>query len=254
MLQHLSVINQSHARSRERGTGNSFAVGRQQLFIPSARIRPFGVPVPRFLPPQSWAQASAFPGCASRSAVSGGRCRATPVSKGRISGTDPSNPGPLCCIQSHVTGTGLIKRVFVVIAIAAGLLTFVGATAHASPIRPDIRKLLAQPTTPTPQYIPARAGWNGPEISTARTAPNPTYESLSPATAAREVRASLTATMVPDYRVLVLLALVILLLRRMRKQQPIAASAGSSASSVPVAALSAIPVAPAETQTEESAA
>jgi hypothetical protein len=178
---------------------------------------------------------------------------ATPVSKAGISGTDPSNPDPLCCIQSHVTGTGLIKRVLVVMLVAAGLLTFVGATAYASPIRPDIKKLLAQPPAPTPQYVPARAGWNGPEISTAHTAPNPTYESLSPATAARELRASLMATMVPDYRVLVLLALVILLLRRMRKHQPIPAIAGSSASAVQPAATT-IPASRAEKQAEESAA
>ena len=187
-------------------------------------------------------------------AVSNAPHPASPVSKAPISGTDPSNPSPLCCIQSHVTGTGLIKRVFVVMLVAAGLLTFVGATAYASPIRPDIKKLLAQPAAPTPQYVPARAGWNGPEISTARTAPNPTYESLSPAAAARELHSTLMATMVPDYRVLVLLALVILLLRRMRKLQPIPATAHSSAISVQPTSSAVIPATGAEGQAEESAA
>jgi hypothetical protein len=59
--------------------------------------------------------------------------------------------------------------------------------------------------------------------------------------------------MVPDYRVLVLLALVILLLRRMRKHQPIPAIAGSSASAVQPAATT-IPASRAEKQAEESAA
>src|SRR5690242_11529260 len=102
------------------------------------------------------------------------------------SGTNPSNPATPCCIQSDVTGSGLMKRVVVVTVVAAGLLTFLGATSHASPIRPDLKKLLSQPIEQMPQYVPARAGWNGPEISSARTAPNPTFESLSPAASARE--------------------------------------------------------------------
>jgi hypothetical protein len=111
---------------------------------------------------------------------------------------------------------------------AAALLTFADVTAHASPIRPDIKKLLAQPAADVPRYVPARAGWNGPEISTARTAPNPTYETLSPANAAREVRSALVATMMPDLRVVALLALVILLLRRIRKHEQVPATSAAA--------------------------
>jgi hypothetical protein len=126
---------------------------------------------------------------------------------------------------------GLIKRVLFVTLAAVGLLSFLGATSHASPIRPDIKKLLAQPAQQQqmPPYVPARAGWKGPEISTARTAPNPTYESLSPAATARDVRATMLATMMPDYRILALLALVILLLRRIRTTQHVPATSAMGA-------------------------
>jgi hypothetical protein len=185
--------------------------------------------------------------------------------KAAKSGTDPSNPGPTSCIQSHVTGSGLIKRVFIVTVVAAGLLAFLGATGYASPIRPNIKKVLSQPSAPMPQYVPARAGWNGPEISTARTAPNPTYESLSPARAARELRSSLLATMMPDMRILALIALVILLLRRIRNYQQAHATAGVSAqnsvASTPsrAASLPALPVPvaavpPSESSTESEEA
>jgi len=141
------------------------------------------------------------------------------------SGSRFSNPTAVRCIQSGVTGLGLLKRVLVVMTVVAGLMTFLGATGHASPIRPDVKKLLSQPPVPMPQYVPARAGWNGPEIATSRSAPNPTYESLGPAAYAREVRETLFATMIPDLRILALLALVILLLRRIRKHQSVPAPA-----------------------------
>jgi len=124
-----------------------------------------------------------------------------------------------------------MKRVLFVTLAAAGLFTFLGATSHASPIRPDIKKLLAQPAQQQqmPPYVPARAGWKGPEISTARTAPNPTYESLRPAATDRELRATMLATMMPDYRILALLALVILLLRRIRKHEHVPATSAIGA-------------------------
>ena len=149
------------------------------------------------------------------------------VSKATKWGSTPCHPRAVCCIISNVTGLGLIKRVMLVTLVTAGLLTFMAATAQASPIRPDIKKLLAEPTVQTPQYVPARAGWNGSEISSARTAPNPTYESLSPAASERELRATLYATMMPDLRILALLVLVILLLRRIRKHEHVPAVAGA---------------------------
>ena len=154
------------------------------------------------------------------------------VRKSGKSGFVLCHPRPLCCIIFNVTGPGLVRRVLLVTLVAAGLLTFLGATAHASPIRPDIKKLLAQPPVPMPQYVPARAGWNGPEIATSRTAPNPTFESLSPAATDREVRATLFATMMPDLRILALLALVILLLRRIRRyeQMPATSALGANGS------------------------
>jgi hypothetical protein len=147
---------------------------------------------------------------------------------------------------------GLTKRVLLVTLVTAGLLTFLGATAHASPIRPDIKKLLSQPPVPMPQYVPARAGWNGPEIATSRTAPNPTFESLSPAASDRELRATLFATMMPDLRILALLALVILLLRRIRKhpQLPATSAVGASGSTATLPVVHAIAAPPEEEKGE----
>jgi hypothetical protein len=173
-----------------------------------------------------------------------------PATLERKSGVDPSNPAARCCIQSGVTGLGLIKRVFLVVLVAAGLLTFLGATSHASPIRPDVRKLLSQPPIQMPQYVPARAGWNGPEISTARTAPNPTLESLSPAATQREVRSTLMAMMMPDLRILALLALVILLLRRIRKHPRVPAASVAVAHGATGALPARIPPASVESQSE----
>jgi hypothetical protein len=117
--------------------------------------------------------------------------------------------------------------------IAAGVLAL-GATGHASPIRPDLKKILAQPPAVMPHYVPARAGWNGPEIATAKSAPNPTLESLSPAGTARAVQTSLLTTMVPDFRIIVLLGLFILLLRRVyrHEQQHVATAEGPQLATV----------------------
>jgi hypothetical protein len=145
---------------------------------------------------------------------------------------------------------GLIKRVFVVMLVVAGLLTFLGATSQASPIRPDVRKLLSQPPIQMPQYVPARAGWNGPEISTARSAPNPTFESLSPAATEREVRSTLMAMMMPDLRILALLALVILLLRRIRKHPRVEAVSVAATHGATTVLPAHIPPATVESQSE----
>lgn len=87
---------------------------------------------------------------------------------------------------------------------------------EASPIRPDIRKVLSQPRYSAAQFGPARAGWNGPEASTTAQVVNPTYEQLNPAATARSVHNSLIAAALPDYRALAAIALIILLLRRMQ--------------------------------------
>lgn len=114
-----------------------------------------------------------------------------------------------------------VKQASRIVLTVCAIALFV-TPVSASPIRPDIKKILAQPPAPEPQYIPARAGWNGPEIATAKASPNPTYESLSPVKAAIAVRTSLIGAAIPDLRILALIVLVILLLRRMRRPRELA--------------------------------
>jgi hypothetical protein len=139
----------------------------------------------------------------------------------------------------------LLKRIVSVLLMT--VVTFVLLTvirAEATPIRPDVRKVLAEPQPSADNFSPARAGWNGPETASSAQPINTTYEQLSPATSARNVRQSLIAAALPDYRVLAAILLVVLLLRRIRK----AYQKAHLATAAPVAApVNTLPVPLAET-------
>jgi hypothetical protein len=164
--------------------------------------------------------------------------RSVRVNPGHKSGKNPSTVAVRGCIQCLVTGTRLLNRCVIVLVLAAGVLAL-GASAHASPIRPDLKKILAQPPAVMPQFVPARAGWNGPEIATAKSAPNATLESLSPAGTARVVQSSLVTTMVPDFRIVALLGFMILLLRRVYRYEQERTAAAYGPQLVPVTAVEA---------------
>ncbi len=91
--------------------------------------------------------------------------------------------------------------------------------ADATPIRPDVKKLLAQPqeSAASTDYVPARAGWDGPETPKLQFTDNATLDILSPAATARHARKSLLMAAIPDLRALAAVLLAILLLRRMYK-------------------------------------
>ena len=92
-------------------------------------------------------------------------------------------------------------------------------SASATPIRPDIHKLVAEPSQETIQFAPARAGWNGSEAAVNNAQfTNPAMERLTPAAAAREVRASLLALAVPDWRILLAIVGLIVVLRKARRK------------------------------------
>lgn len=83
--------------------------------------------------------------------------------------------------------------------------------AQATPIRPDVKHLLAEPQAPA-QFVPARAGWQGPE-----TPPAPRESPLlKSAASAKAVRASLIAAAIPDPWAVLAIAAAILLLRWLR--------------------------------------
>jgi cytochrome bd-type quinol oxidase subunit 1 len=117
-----------------------------------------------------------------------------------------------------MSGKRLVKRVVTVTLMTVGIfLLLTVMRAEATPIRPDVQKVLAQPQYSPAHFVPARAGWYGPEIPRQPQVVNTTYEQLKPATTARMVRESLIAASLPDYRALAAILLIILLLRRIRK-------------------------------------
>jgi hypothetical protein len=96
-------------------------------------------------------------------------------------------------------------------------LTSVG---NATPIKPDLKKLLTAPPGSNVQFAPARAGWNGPEAPTASQANmNPELARITPAAARLEWRNSIMNALVPDPRITAAILITILFLRRWILQQ-----------------------------------
>ncbi len=88
------------------------------------------------------------------------------------------------------------------------------SAAQATPIRPDLKKLVTAPPPSRESFVPARAGWNGPEMSP--DAPNPVLQYLLRRPPVWQEVASIA---VPDWRLVALLGLAILLLRTLRRRE-----------------------------------
>jgi hypothetical protein len=118
-----------------------------------------------------------------------------------------------------VTGKGLLKRILMTLAIGCGLLMLLAAMdAQATPIRPDIREILAQPMEDTTaRYMPARAGWDGPEMRADQQGATPAMP-LRADRLARAERDELIAAATPDPRAILGIVAVIFLLRLLRQQ------------------------------------
>ncbi len=87
--------------------------------------------------------------------------------------------------------------------------------SHATPIKLDLKKLLAQPQPKKLDYVPARAGWDGPEQRPPES--NVYLQRYAPAASSHALRASLLAAAVPDWRAVLGLIALILFLRKTRK-------------------------------------
>lgn len=107
-----------------------------------------------------------------------------------------------------------------IMALTTGLFVFLAAMnvdADATPIRPDIRKLVANVDDSTAQAQPARAGWDGPELprnDMARLDP-----ALDPQVTLRANKAALIAAAIPDARAVLCVGIVILLMRLLKRLQ-----------------------------------
>jgi hypothetical protein len=108
----------------------------------------------------------------------------------------------------------LLSKILVVLAAVS--------IAGATPIQPDIKKLLSTPR-PTQHFAPARVGWNGPEAaaSSAEAIPAESLGNIGPRTDQRQALIQLAT---PDWRIFLALGALIFLLRLLRKRATLAAA------------------------------
>jgi hypothetical protein len=108
------------------------------------------------------------------------------------------------CIQVDVP---MLRRIpFVLLALLLALPAF------ATPKHLDLKKLLAQPPQKHKEFIPARAGWDGPEQVVK---PNAYAERMELGT--QDVGAAWIALLLPDWRIVLALGVLIIALRQLRK-------------------------------------
>lgn len=87
----------------------------------------------------------------------------------------------------------------------------------ATPKRPDLKKLLSQPQAKPEPYMPARAGWDGPEQNPKSVA---YFQQLTALDAAQANRITLFNILIPDWRIILALLSTILVLRSMKRATP----------------------------------
>ena len=109
-----------------------------------------------------------------------------------------------------MSGNRLSKRFL----LGLGLLVLAAGLAQATPVQPDVRKLLAEPQAAPMHFPPARAGWHGPEGQVSEANLNPLLRSVTPAAQAKAMRASLVQVLIPDPRMLAAIMGTILIMRR----------------------------------------
>ena len=100
------------------------------------------------------------------------------------------------------------------VVLGAAVLFLLVAPSEATPIKPDVRKLVEQPQAPPPPYEPARAGWNGPETSPGQQAMAAAQQAH-----ARAVHRSLALVVTPDPRAWLVILAMIVLLRKARSMR-----------------------------------
>jgi hypothetical protein len=133
----------------------------------------------------------------------------TPAGSCHVAGpvlfASPSNHSRQKAIQSSVK---LLSTIF---------LLFASVTmATATPIQPDIKKLLSTPR-PTQHFPPARVGWNGPEAATSSAEPIPVAQ-FSNLASQSNLQQSLIRIATPDWRIFLALGALIFLLRQLRQR------------------------------------
>jgi hypothetical protein len=94
----------------------------------------------------------------------------------------------------------------------SGILLLGSIPGNATPIKPDLKKLVDQAENARPyHYMPARVGWNGPENQA--TEPPPVIAKVQE----KEAKQWLLRLAIPDPRMLVAFAVAIFGLRMIRR-------------------------------------
>jgi hypothetical protein len=116
-----------------------------------------------------------------------------------------------------VSGKDLLLRIVGVLGLALVFLVLLG-TAHAVPIKPDIKQLVAQPQPHAGDYAPARAGWDGPE-SARPMAPSALVAKETIANEASAVRRAVAGVLLPDPRIFAAIVIAIIALRQAEQKR-----------------------------------
>jgi len=114
-----------------------------------------------------------------------------------------------------MSGNRLSKR----FSLGLGLIALAAGLAQATPVQPDVKKLLAEPQAAPMHFPPARAGWHGPEGPVSEANLNPLLRAITPAATTRAVRASMLQVLIPDPRMLAAIVGMILIMRRFVRDQ-----------------------------------
>ena len=87
--------------------------------------------------------------------------------------------------------------------------------SQATPIKPDVQKLIRQSQQNSQPFIPARAGWNEP-VASASAAHNPVLDSIADDHMRQEFRETLASVATPDPWIVLALGTLIVLMRKLR--------------------------------------
>jgi hypothetical protein len=116
------------------------------------------------------------------------------------------NTGSLPPIQLEVFRYSSARNCLLVI---LGSVFLSACPLCALPIKPKIEDVIKEAKKPPEKFVPARAGWNGPEEKSAVAAPNATYDRLRKSMSPEAARLQLLQAAKPDWRLLLCVAGVI---------------------------------------------
>jgi len=127
--------------------------------------------------------------------------------------TTNGNTGSLQPIKLWVFGHSSAHNCLLVI---LGSIFISVSPLYALPIKPKIEDVIKEAKKPPEKFVPARAGWNGPEEKSAIAAPNATYDRLRKSMSPEAARSQLLQAAKPDWRLLLAVVGVIFFWRYKR--------------------------------------